>query len=46
MKNEKHYQKKTGKIYKGKTHLHNGLLMTGAKMSKNSKVLTHKKVKK
>jgi|TARA_R110000772_G_scaffold177469_1_gene289022 hypothetical protein len=40
MKNVNHYEK-DGKLFTGKTHDHNGKLMTGAKMSKNSRVLLH-----
>ena len=35
-----HY-KKDGKLFTGKTHKHNGQLMSGAKMSKNSKDILH-----
>jgi hypothetical protein len=46
MKGVPHYLP-SGKVYKGKTHKHkNGTLMTGATMTKNSKILTHKKPKK
>jgi hypothetical protein len=38
MKNVNHYEK-DGKLFTGKTHDHK--LRTGAKMSKNSKVLLH-----
>jgi hypothetical protein len=40
MKNVNHYEK-DGKLFAGKTHDHNGQLMTGAKMSKSSKKLLH-----
>ena len=40
MKNVNHYEK-DGKLFKGKTHDHNGKLMSGAKMSKDSKTLLH-----
>jgi len=46
MKKVPHYTK-DGKLFKGKTHkMPNGSLHTGAKHTKNSKVLTHKKPKK
>lgn len=35
----------SGKVYKGKTHKHNGRLMSGATHTKNSKYLTNKKPK-
>jgi len=40
MKNVNHYEK-DGKLFTGKTHDHNGKLMTGARMSKNSRALLH-----
>ena len=46
MKGVKHYFK-NGKEYKGGTHkMPNGSLHTGAKHTKNSQVLVHKKPKK
>ena len=47
-KNQTHYLP-NGKVFKGETHKTGATLMTGAKHSANSKVLTHtppKKVKK
>jgi|TARA_R110000782_G_scaffold69997_2_gene140672 hypothetical protein len=40
MKNVNHYEK-DGKLFAGKTHDHEGQLMSGAKMSKSSKKLLH-----
>jgi hypothetical protein len=48
MKNQTHYLP-NGKLYKGDTHKSGSTLMSGAKHSASSKVLTHtptKKVKK
>lgn len=48
MKNQTHYLP-DGKLYKGDTHKSGSTLMSGAKHSASSKVLTHtptKKVKK
>lgn len=46
MKNKPHYTK-AGKLYTGKTHkMSDGSFHTGAKHTKNSQVLTHKKPKK
>ena len=43
-KNQKHYFK-NGKEHKGATHKDKGRLMSGAKHTKNSKYLTHRKPK-
>ena len=46
MKNKPHYTK-AGKLFTGKTHkMSDGSFHTGAKHTKNSKLLTHKKPKK
>jgi len=35
----------SGRLYTGKTHKHNGSLMSGATYTKDSKYLTHRKPK-
>ncbi len=44
-KNQTHYLP-SGKVYKGETHKAGSVLMTGAKHSPTSKVLTHTPPKK